>query len=50
MDPNPMTTGMGLKTFGEAQELLQRDQGRERAESISWKRGYLSWVLQEERV
>lgn len=38
MDPNNRTTGMSLKTFGEAQELLQRDQRRERAESISWKR------------
>lgn len=60
MDPSNRTRGKVLRACGEAQELLQRDrrkkkkkkkdQRREKAESTSWKRRYLSWVLQEGRV
>lgn len=38
MDPNNRTRGLGLRAFGEAQELLQRDQRREKAETTSWKK------------
>lgn len=38
MDPKHRTRGLGLRAFGEAQDLLHKDQRREKAETNSWKK------------
>lgn len=42
MGPDNRTRGKVLRAFEEVQELLQRDRTWKKAESTSWKRGYLS--------
>ena len=50
MGPNNGTRRKALRAFEEVQEQLQTDRTRKKAENTSWKRRYLSWVQQEERV